>query len=456
MIYWVGTWAITWFGAVLGIVRPFEGLLVYIVLSILRPASFWPSAVPPGNYSRIVAIAVLVGWIIRTCGSWRFGRAKWVFISLIAYWAWLVVCAYQAHYQEVAWKGVDSQSRILFPVAIGLTLIKSRKQLFQLAWVLVISQAVIAFSGHISIYLMHSGNWLGNEGLGGYDSNDLAAGMVLVSGVAFGLGIAETVVWRKWVALACAGLCVHATLLSYSRGGMFGLIVCGLVAVLFVKGERRHYKILVSCVLAALFLAGPTVRERFSMIFQKGKNQTADLSAESRTEFWKKGWEVMCQNPVFGLGPGNFRVQGAYGEPVTLVSPYTKGLHVFVAHSLWVQTGTEQGFPGLIFLLAIYSASLIGLFRIFRKPPRDERWYRDAARVPSIGLSGFLVSASFLSIANLEQAYFIILFAGGLLKVSSRFRGNDAEQVSHVMDADVVDFNPLDGESVLTQGTAQY
>ncbi len=146
------------------------------VLSILRPSGFWPDSVPPGNYSRIVAIAVLVGWLLNGFGSWRFERAKWIFASLLAYWAWMAICAFQAGNQDAAWNAVDSQSRILFPVAIGLTLVKSRQQLIQLAWVLVISQATIAFVGHVSVYITHTGNWLGEQGMGGYDNNDLAAG----------------------------------------------------------------------------------------------------------------------------------------------------------------------------------------------------------------------------------------------------------------------------------------
>ncbi len=82
-------------------------------------------------------------------------------------------------------------------------------------------------------------------------------------------------------------------------------------------------------------------------------------------------------------------------------------------------TGSEQGFPGLLFLVGMYAVTLVQLVKLFRRPPPDDPWYHEAARPALIGLSGFLVCASFLSIANLEQAYFMILFAGGLLKLSS-------------------------------------
>jgi probable O-glycosylation ligase (exosortase A-associated) len=418
MIFLFLTWALTCAGAVLGLLRPFHGLLVYISLSILRPSGFWPDAVPPSNYSRIVAIAVLAGWLLNSPGSWRFGRAKWIFVTLLTYWVWMVICAFLATGQEAAWNVIDGQSKILLPVAVGLILVESYWQLRQLAWVMVICQTMIAFAGHISVYLTHTGNWLGDQGMGGYDNNDLAAGMVLVCGLAFGLGLAETVVWRKWLALTCAALCVHAALMSYSRGGMLGVITCGIVTVILVKGERRHYKIVALAVLVALSLAGPPVRERFSTIYEKGKNTTADRSAEGRVEYWNKGLEVMCENPVFGVGPGNFRVRWSGAGRVNLVAQGNRGTRGQVAHSLWIQTGTEQGFPGLLFLIGMYAITMLELVKLFRQPPPEELWYGAVARMALIGLSGFLVSASFLSIANLEQAYFMILFAGGLLKVS--------------------------------------
>jgi probable O-glycosylation ligase (exosortase A-associated) len=413
MIFRLLTYALTAFGAVAGIFSPFQGLLACICLSVIRPWGLWPDAVPPGNYTRIVAIAVLVGWLLKSLGSWRFGRAKWIFISLLAYWAWMVICAFQAPDQEAAWSVIEGQSKILIPVAIGLTLVESRKQLLQLAWVLIISQTTIALAAHFSFYVAHTGNWIGNQGMGGYDNNDLAAGMVLICGLAFGLGLAETVAWRKWLALTCAALCVHATLMSYSRGGMLGVIMCGVATVILVMRERRHYKIVAIAILVALTLAGPPIRERFSTIFEAGKDTRADHSAENRVEYWKKGMEVMRENPIFGLGPGGFIVRRSEDGRAKL-SAKGKGQ---VAHSLWIQTGTEQGFPGLLLLIGMYAITMLELVRLFRKPPPEEPWYGDAARMALIGLPGFLVCASFLSIANLEQAYFMILFAGGTVKL---------------------------------------
>ena len=67
------TYALTFGGAVISLYRPFYGLLIYVSFAILRPESLWHWSVPAGNYSRIVAIAVLIGWALKGFGNWRLG-----------------------------------------------------------------------------------------------------------------------------------------------------------------------------------------------------------------------------------------------------------------------------------------------------------------------------------------------------------------------------------------------
>ena len=44
---------------------------------------YW--SVPSGNYSRIVAMALLIGWAKEGFASWRLGRARGIAVALIAY-----------------------------------------------------------------------------------------------------------------------------------------------------------------------------------------------------------------------------------------------------------------------------------------------------------------------------------------------------------------------------------
>jgi len=113
----------TYGGAVLSVVDPFYGLLIYLAFAILRPETLWPWSVPQGNYSRIVAIGLLVGWTLRGFGNWKFGAARGFVAILIGYWSCIVISAIGAANQTVAWHYVELHSKILLPVLVGLTLI---------------------------------------------------------------------------------------------------------------------------------------------------------------------------------------------------------------------------------------------------------------------------------------------------------------------------------------------
>lgn len=402
------TYVLTALGAALGLIAPFYGLLVYIALSVLRPTDLWD--IPAGNYSRIVAIAVIVGWVLNGCGSFRFDRAAPIFWLLCGYLVWSVASAFTASYQAEAWIAVESRLKIIIPVMIGFTMIHSTAQLKQLAWILVLSQTVIAVAGHVSIHLLHAENWLLTQGLGGFDNNDTAAGMVLISGVAFGLGLAEPMRWINWLALCCSGLLANAAILSYSRGALLGLLAVAVCVVAAIHREPKYRWILLLALLGAIRITGPYAQERFLQIFDKGRDTSADSSAEKRTQYWKQGWAWMQEHPVLGIGPANFQ---------KMTMPYFGEERA--AHSLWVSTGAEMGFPGLAILAGLFALLLREAWNLRAIPSLPgTQWHRDAGRMALFGLPGFMIAATFLSISGLEQVYFVFLLVGGSIMLAYR------------------------------------
>ena len=53
-------------GAAVSLLRPFYGLLIYIFFAIVRPEFplFWSLPERGGNFSRIVALGMLAGWVM--------------------------------------------------------------------------------------------------------------------------------------------------------------------------------------------------------------------------------------------------------------------------------------------------------------------------------------------------------------------------------------------------------
>ena len=292
--------------------NPFYGLLVYFCFAIVKPESMWYWSVPAGNYSRVVAMALLVGWAIQGFGSWEFGRARAIVLIMLGCWGWWILGAVFAENQYVAWRSVEAQSKIYLPVLVGITVINSLRQLKILAWVLMLSQAFVAWELNLSYFAGY--NRLTDIGFGGLDNNSAAIGLVTGAGLAFFLGLHETRLWRQALCFGSAALMAHAVMFSFSRGGMLGLVVMGGVALFLVPKRPKDYAIFAVALVIGLRLAGPEVIGRFTTAFTSEEQR--DASAESRLVLWAACFDMMLRFPILGAGPNHFpEYVDEYGFP---------------------------------------------------------------------------------------------------------------------------------------------
>src|SRR4051794_34319062 len=116
MLGLIFTYAMTYGGAFVSLFRPFVGLLIYVCFAVIRPESLWHWSVPRGNYSRVVAVALLLGWALNGLGDWRLGRAKPVVLALIAFWLWACLSLTQARDFDHAIEWLEGLTKVLLPV----------------------------------------------------------------------------------------------------------------------------------------------------------------------------------------------------------------------------------------------------------------------------------------------------------------------------------------------------
>jgi probable O-glycosylation ligase (exosortase A-associated) len=400
------TYALTYGGALASLFNPFIGLLIYVAFSILRPESLWFWSVPAGNYSRIIAIALLVGWAMKGFGNWNFGRSKAVVWSLVGFMGWMALSAIFARSQDVAWGEVETKFKIVLPCLVGFTVIKSLEELKQLTWVIVFSMGYVAFEANMT-YLTGF-NQIREYGFAGMDNNCLAIAMDCGAGFAFFLGLAETVAWRRWLSFFAAGLMAHVVLFSNSRGGMLGLVLTGAAAFIMVRKQPVHYAYLLLALLVGLRLAGPAVWERFNTTFAEEDNR--DSSAESRLYLWTACTNCMIESPLVGIGPHHFPLMAdSLG--------FTKGKE---AHSLWFQLGAECGIPCVGFLLAFYGITAVRLWKLARQLDQVAPEISDSCRMVIASLLGFFVSSQFVTLVGLELPYYVVLVGAGYLKLAEQ------------------------------------
>ncbi len=409
-------YALTYGGAVISLFRPWYGLLIYVCFAILRPESlwFWAFQGGGGNFSRVIAIALLIGWGIHGFGHWNLGRSRTTVIAFIGFWVWaLLSTVIVASDQEVGFHFVENQAKVLLPFLAGITLIKTERQVKQLAWVILLSQGYVAWDMNQS-YLNGINPLMtpwGTGGFAGMDNNCVAIAMVAGAGLAFFLGMHVSQWWKKLPTFACAALMAHAVLFSFSRGGMIGLILTGVATFFLIDKHPRHFALFGLAAAAALMLAGPEVREEFWSSF--ADEEVRDYSSQSRIDMWKICLRIMADNPIFGVGPDHFPLMASsFG--------FAQGKE---AHTLWLQIGAELGAVGLGFLLLFYLSTAIKLWPIAcRKVSHATEWDVGVARMIIAAFAGFMVSAQFVSLEGLELPYYLTMIGAGTLKLCSQKR----------------------------------
>lgn len=397
----------TYGGVVAALLNPFVGFLIYVSFAVLRPEFVWPWSVQPGNYSRIIALALLAGWAFQGFGRWDLGRGKAVILALIGYFAWTILSALQAPDQSLAWEFVEHYAKIVLPILVGITTINSVRQLKLLAWVILLSQAYPAYELNMTYFGGYNQLW--QEGFATMDNNSYAISLVTCTGLAGFLAWHSERWWQKALAAGSAAFMGHAILFSFSRGGMLGLIVLAVVAFAVMPKRPKEYMAFALAVAVGLGLAGKEVRERFRTSFGE-KDGTMEASAESRLVLWAACLDTIQENPVFGVGPDHMPLRmEQYG--------LQKGKE---AHSVWLQIGAELGIPGMLLLISFYGFCIVRLLPIARgKAAVPDPWLAYLARAVIASLCGYVVSAQFVSLKFLETPYYIAMLGAGILKLST-------------------------------------
>lgn len=400
------TYLLTYGGAAAALFNPFVGMLIYLGFAILKPDMLWPWSVPPGNYSKVVAIAMLVGWAFRGFGRWQLGRAWAVMVMLACFLLWTAVAAnFAVADRAAAWMTVDGLLKIVLPIFVGITTIVSVRQLKTLAWVMVLCEGYLALEFNLSY--LGGYNRVREEGFGSLDNNGAAVALVACLGLTLFLGIYERRRWIQAVALGAGLLMAHAILLTFSRGGMLSMGITGFLVFLLIPKRPVHYAFFVAAALVVVWLAGPEVVDRFKMTFITERG--VEASADSRFTQWSAALRSLQKTPL-GVGPDQWRL-------LSHLNGVPEGQAV---HSTWMQVAAELGVPGLTTLLLYYLLCIKRLLPMARgRAAVSDPDFRPLAGMVIASLSGFLVAAQFVTLHRLEIPYFVALIGAVLLKLSS-------------------------------------
>ncbi len=279
----------------------------------------------------------------------------------------------------------------------------------------------------IHVYLAIAGIIKGGRGIGGFlgDENDFCLVLNMIIPFTFFMALAETSKFKKSVYMGLTALFVFTIMLTFSRGGFVGLVAVGIYC-LFRTPKKAVSAVVVALLVAFMYQYAPDrYGQRIKSIQEEG---TESGTGEDRVYMWKIGWNMFLDNPIVGVGPGNFPVQFRKYE---IASGFEEGLHGRsrtwrAAHSLYLTLLPELGIIGtMIFAGMLYS--IYKDLRFMRKLGLREYSGGDHDGINKIvslslamagSLIGFLVSGAFISVLYYPSFWVLMGFVVALKKVS--------------------------------------
>jgi O-antigen ligase len=247
--------------------------------------------------------------------------------------------------------------------------------------------------------------------------NELAT--ILVAALVLSLGLAAALRQQplaRWAALAAAALCIGGIFLTGSRGGLVALAVA--LAAFLVVGARWRGRLLAVAVVVALagvgyfnYVASPAIRSHVSTVG----------SGTGRLDLWTVAWRMVEQEPIRGVGGGNFPVSSVHYllEPGAIArSDYIVGSPK-VAHNTYLELWAELGLVGLILFLSVVGFCLYSALKAAGSFARQGDVRMEVmARCLFVALAGLLAADFFGSRLTNKEIWLLLGLAPALLAIA--------------------------------------
>jgi O-antigen ligase len=247
--------------------------------------------------------------------------------------------------------------------------------------------------------------------------NELAS--ILVAALVLSFGLATALKQQPLVRVAALGagaLCTAGIFLTGSRGGLVSLAVA--MAAFLVVGARWRGRLLVVIVAVALagigyfnFVASPETRSHVSTVG----------SGTGRLDLWTVGWRMVEQNPVEGVGAGNFPISSVHYllQPGALErSDYIVGTPK-VVHNTYLQLWSELGAVGLLLFACLVAFCLHSALKAAGSFARQgDTRMEIIARATFVALAGLLAADFFGSRLTNKEVWLLLGLAPALLAIA--------------------------------------
>jgi probable O-glycosylation ligase (exosortase A-associated) len=379
--------------------RPIFGVLLWVWLSLMAPHRFTYGFAYDFQFAALVAGCTLIG-VVMTKEEIRY-QSSTLLILLLVFPLWTLVTFMFALEPEQAMRRMKEVPKTFLFVHLCAMVLRSRRHIDWLIWVIVVSVGFFGVKGGIFTLLDGAGRVWGPPG-DTYlsDNNAIAVAIIMVIPLMYYLRAVSQSRWVRHALLASMLLCGMAVLGTYSRGGF--LAVSAMLLYLWFRSQRKvvFALILVPLVPVAIAFMPDRWGERMDTI----STYEQDGSAMGRINTWKMLANLANDRPIVG---GGFEPY----SPATSARYSNTPEPVRSAHSIYFQVLGEHGYVGLLIFISIGVAAWATARRTVaaaRAAP-EHAWAGALASAIQVSLLGYAVGGAFVNIAYWDFVYYTVV-----------------------------------------------
>ena len=378
--------------------KPAIGALMWIWISVMNPhTQGWNFAV---TFPFAMIIAIFTMFSLMGSKEAKNMPLTPVTITLIAFVCWMTVTLPFSMFVDACLSQWWKVMKIMLMNLVCLMLIKSRKDVQRMIWVLVGSLGFYGIKG--GLFTLRNGGsfrvW-GPEGSFIADNNAIALALIMTIPLMYYLQQDST---KKWVSPCLTGamlLCALAALGSYSRGAFLAIAAMG--AFMWFKSRKKvMLGFLLTLAVPFLLMFMP---DQWNSRMSSINEYQLDGSAQGRINAWRMAYNL-AKDRFFG---GGFEIY----NPSVFARYAPNPTDVHAAHSNYFQILGEHGFVGLGLYLTLGILTWRCAAWIIRNvgPHESLRWAAVLATMIQTSLIGFCVGGAFLSLAYFDVPYYLMV-----------------------------------------------
>jgi probable O-glycosylation ligase (exosortase A-associated) len=381
------------------LIKPQVGIYVWSWLSYMNPHRYTYGFAYTMPFAQSVAIATLMGILF-----WKEPKripGTGLIILWVLFLIWMAVTTVFAFY-GYSTDQLIKVYKIQLVTFLTIMLIKSKKDINILVWVIALSVGFFGIKGGIfTLQTLGAYRVWGPPGSFIEDNNELALALLMTLPLFYYLKSQLKAAWQKWIIVILMLLIAISAFGSQSRGAFLAAGATGFFLWLKTPNKIVTGFLLIVLGIGVISFMPQSWHDRMSTI----TNYEEDSSAMGRIEAWKMATNL-ANSRITG---GGFSMWSPMVYQRYSNNPSTWNART-AAHSIYFSILGEHGWPGLLLFLGVLFAAWRTSVLIIKKSAKDIslKWLADLTRMIQVSLVTYMAGGAFLSLSYFDLPWHLI------------------------------------------------